>query len=157
MKSPKHLSETRSTGSSTAPRSLCAATGESEGESRELLTIRPCCPIRKRPCLPFGAGLGGRRGEERASGPSDVEAEVHHVAVLHDVVLSLEAHLARLLGLRFPAQAHVVVVRDHLGANEALLEIGMDHARGLRRGGALPHGPGAHFLLAGGERGLPAQ
>ena len=37
---------------------------------------------------------------------------------------------------------------DHLGADEAALEIGVNHARGLRRGGADAHRPGAHFLRA---------
>jgi hypothetical protein len=45
-----------------------------------------------------------RRARRAEYGPLvlrlDVEAEVHHVAVLHDVVLAFEAHLARLLRLR---------------------------------------------------------
>src|SRR5690348_2441908 len=87
----------------------------------------------------------------------DVEAEVHHVAVLHDVVLALEAHLARFLRLHLAAEPHVVVVRDDFGTNEALLEVGVDDARGLRRGRALAHGPRAHFLRARREVGLQAE
>ncbi len=41
-------------------------------------------------------GAGGRQyGGPRAA--SDVESEVHHIAVLDDVFLAFEAHLAGLL------------------------------------------------------------
>ena len=40
---------------------------------------------------------------------------------------------------------------DGLGADEAALEVGVDHAGGLRRRVAAMDRPGAHFLLAGGE------
>ena len=53
-----------------------------------------------------------------------------------------------------PLQRDEVLVGDDLGADEAALEVGVDHAGGLRRGGAGAHGPGAHFLRAGGEIGL---
>ena len=50
-----------------------------------------------------------------------------------------------------------VVEGDGLGADEALLEIGMDHRRRLRCGRTGLDRPGAHFLHAGGEIGLQAQ
>ena len=50
-----------------------------------------------------------------------------------------------------PLQRDEVVVGDHLGADEALLEVGVDHAGGLRRQRAAAQRPGAHFLRAGGE------
>ena len=56
-----------------------------------------------------------------------------------------------------PLVGDEVVEGDDLGADEALLEVGVDHAGGLRRGGALVDRPGAHFLLAGGEVGLQAE
>ena len=40
----------------------------------------------------------------------------------------------------------VVVVGDHFGADEAVLEVGVDDAGGLRRGRADVDGPRAHFL-----------
>ena len=49
------------------------------------------------------------------------------------------------------------LVGDDLGADEAVLEVGVDHAGRLRRGAAAAHRPGAHFLQAGGEVGLQAQ
>ena len=39
-----------------------------------------------------------------------------------------------------------VVVRDDLGLDEAALEVGVDDARGLRRGGALLDLPGVDLL-----------
>ena len=56
-----------------------------------------------------------------------------------------------------PLTGDEVLVGDHLGADEAVLEIRVDDARRLRRGRAGPHGPGAHFLHAGGEIGLQPQ
>jgi hypothetical protein len=51
----------------------------------------------------------------------DVEPEVHHIALAHDVFLSLEA---RLPGLLRPASTFVrdeIVIGDDFGANEAVL------------------------------------
>src|SRR5438045_2588594 len=89
--------------------------------------------------------------------PSDVEAEVDHIAVAHDIVLALEAQLARLLGALLAAVRDEVVVRRDLGADEAALEVGMDDARSLRRGRPGADGPGAHFLGPGGEVGVQTQ
>ena len=65
-----------------------------------------------------------------------VEAEMHDVAVLHDVVGAFEAHLAGVLGALLAAAGDEIGVGDRLGADEALLEIAVDDAGGLRRLGA---------------------
>src|SRR5438034_9270093 len=90
-------------------------------------------------------------------GSLDVEAEVDHVAVAHHVVLALEAQLARLLGALLAAVRNEIIVRRHLGANEAALEIGVDHARGLRRSRTGRDGPGADLLRSRREVGLQAE
>jgi hypothetical protein len=82
---------------------------------------------------------------------------VDHVAVLHHVFLAFQPPLAGVLRALLALVVHEIVVGDHLGADEALLEVGVDHAGGLWRGGADAHGPGAHFLHAGGEVGLQVQ
>ena len=63
---------------------------------------------------------------------SDVEEEVHDVAVLHDVLLALDADLAHVAARLFGAQRHVVVVLDDLGADEAAFEVGVDYTGTLR-------------------------
>src|SRR5690242_20272712 len=68
----------------------------------------------------------------RASG-SDVEAEMEDVALLDPVLLAFQPQPPRFPGAGFPAVADEVVVADGLGADEALLEVGVDHRRGLRR------------------------
>src|SRR5690348_9382902 len=72
------------------------------------------------------AARGGARG-------SDVEPEVDHVAVLDHVLLALQPPLARVLCSLLAVAAHEILVGDHFRADEALLEIGVDHAGRFRR------------------------
>ena len=65
--------------------------------------------------------------------------------------------LPALLRAGLALAGDVVAERDDFGADEAALEVRVDHARGLRRGGARAHRPGAHFLRAGREIGLQAE
>src|SRR5215813_13969573 len=85
-----------------------------------------------------------------------VEAELDHVAVLHDVVLALDAGLARGARRRYRPGRDQVVVGDDLGLDEAALEVAVDHAGRLR--GGRPDGdlPGPRLLgPSGQERGQP--
>src|SRR3954453_17010271 len=79
-----------------------------------------------------------------------VEAELHHVAVLHQVVLALEADLAELLGARPAADVEQLVPADHLGLDEAALEVGVDAPGALRGGRPVEEGPRPRLLVAGG-------
>src|SRR5690606_36882458 len=88
---------------------------------------------------------------------SDVEAEVHDVTVLDDVVLAFQTPLARFLGTGFAVVLDEVVVADDLGADEALLEVGMDHARRLGGGSTDLDCPGTYFLDPGSEVGLQVE
>ena len=54
-------------------------------------------------------------------------------------------------GAGLPATGDVVGVGDGLGADEAALEVGVDHARRLRRLRALVDGPGLRLLRPRGE------
>ncbi|MBG9885235.1 hypothetical protein ABE10_01255, partial [Bacillus toyonensis] len=104
-------------------------------------------------CLTGVPGL-----EPRTTDPESVrEPKFHHVAVLHDVVLALQAGLAFGAGLGDGAGLDEVVERDDLRLDEALLEVGVDDACGLRRLPALADGPGPRLLGAGGEVGLQSQ
>src|SRR5690606_6196949 len=88
---------------------------------------------------------------------SDVEPEVQYVALLDPVFLALQAQAPGLARAGLAAVADEVLVGDGLGADEALLEVGVDHRGRLGRGGAGLHGPGADLLHPGGEVGLQAQ
>src|SRR4051794_6463339 len=72
----------------------------------------------------------------RFSSQSDVEAELHDVAVGHDVVLALDPHPTAGLRLCHRPGLHQLVEADDLGLDEPTLEVGVDDARGLRGGGA---------------------
>ena len=74
---------------------------------------------------------------------SDVEPELHDVAVVHDVFLALHAHLARGLGGLHRAGGVEVVERDDFGLDEALFEVRVDDARSLGCGVALVNCPRA--------------
>src|SRR5438034_3114533 len=89
--------------------------------------------------------------------PSDVEPEVDHVAIAYDVVLSFQSHLSGFFRALLAFAGDVVRVGDHFGADETALEVGVDHARGLRRRGADWDGPGVRFLRPSGEIGLKAE
>ena len=53
---------------------------------------------------------------------------MHDVAVLHDIILAFEPHLAGIAGAGLTAAGHIILVGDRLGADEAALEIAMDDA-----------------------------
>src|SRR5690606_33280445 len=101
--------------------------------------------------------LERRPGGKRSSSASDVEPEMHHVSLLDDVLLAFETELARLLCALLAFVGDEVLVSDDLGANEPLLEVGVDHAGGLRRRRADADGPRADFLDARGEVSLQAE
>src|SRR6478672_10028941 len=86
-----------------------------------------------------------------------VEAELHDVAVGHDVVLALDADLAGGLGGVHVPRRDKVLEADDLGLDEAALEVGVDDARGHRGGPALADRPGARLLGTGREVGLQAE
>src|SRR5690606_27722190 len=75
------------------------------------------------------AASGAVNGHRREISPrgSDVEAEVEDVALLHPVLLALQPQPAGVAGAGFAAVPDEVVVADGLGADEALLEVGVDH------------------------------
>src|SRR5262249_5310943 len=92
-----------------------------------------------------------------APSESDVEAELDHVAVLHDVVLALHAGLPSSTRSGHGPEVDEIGVPDDLGLDEATLEVGVDDAGGLGRRGALLDGPGTGLLGPSGEVRLQAQ
>src|SRR5947199_10246823 len=88
---------------------------------------------------------------------SDVEAELDDVAVLHHVVLALDADLAPRTRLRHRSGVDEVVVGHDLRLDEPALEVGVDDARRLGRRPARADRPGPGLLRAGREEGLQTQ
>src|SRR5690349_8762915 len=108
-----------------------------------------------RPTAPTNTGNHGETGRPQAEGT--VEAEGHHVSFLDDVVLAFEPQPTRIACPGLAAVLDEIIVRDRLCADEAALEIGVDHARGLRRGRAALDGPRADFLFARREVSLQSE
>ena len=86
-----------------------------------------------------------------------VEAEVDHVAVLHDIVLTLTAELPFFLGGVDAAVLHHVIVGDYLGTDETALNVGVDLTGCLRRLGTLADGPCTALVLTVGQEGDETQ
>ena len=76
---------------------------------------------------------------------------MHHVAILHDVVLAFQPELARIARARFAVAGNIIVIGNGFGADETMLEIGVDHASALRRFRSPRHRPGACFFRADRE------
>ncbi len=82
---------------------------------------------------------------------------MHDITLTDDVFLAFEAQLADFARAALTTVGDVVGIGDDFGTDEAALEIGMNHARGLRCGRSGAHRPGAYFLHAGREVGLKPQ
>src|SRR6266542_1297199 len=79
--------------------------------------------------------------------------DIHHVAVLDNVLLALQPQCTLGARARFGSGVEKLVPVDRLGADEVLLEIRVDRTRRLLRASAARHGPGAAFVFADGEEG----
>ena len=95
-----------------------------------------------------------------AATPSALPAEedLDDVAVADAVGLALRAEPAGLARLGHRAERQQVVVRDGLGPDEALREVGVDRAGRIDRRRAVADRPGPDLVRAGGqERDQPEQ
>ena len=61
-----------------------------------------------------------------------VKVEVHDVAIFHEVVFALHGHFTGLLAGHLTAELDEIRVFDDSRPDEAFLEIGVNHASGLR-------------------------
>src|SRR4029450_2498802 len=84
--------------------------------------------------------------------PLYVEADVEHVALADDIGPGLGAGPALGAGGVPAAGGDQVVVGDHLGPDEALLEVGVDAAGRLGGGGAPADRPGPGPVAGGCAR-----
>ena len=79
------------------------------------------------------------------------------VPVPHRVILALQPPPPGIFRPLLPPASDKILEGDHLGADEAFLEIRVDDPRRLPSGGAPPNRPSADFLLPGGEEGVQPQ
>src|SRR5260221_6148007 len=75
-----------------------------------------------------------------------------HVSVLDNVFLAFEAQQPFLADTWITGMIDERLPVDDLGANEFLLEVGMNRAGGLHRRAADGNRPGAYFRFSGGEK-----
>src|SRR5580704_2031274 len=88
---------------------------------------RPRRRARRDVATSSAANTSPSRSNHTAASPSHVEPDLQHVAVDHLVILTLDAQLARLLGRLPRAEIEQLVPPDHLGPDEAPLQVRVDH------------------------------
>ena len=76
---------------------------------------------------------------------------MENVTVFDEIVLPFQAQLARVARAGLATEIHIFVKGDGLGADKAVLEIGVDDARGLRRERTLRYRPSSRFFRPDGE------
>lgn len=82
---------------------------------------------------------------------SDPRTDMHHLAILGDVVLTLESHDPLIPTSGQGLEPNQVIPGNNLGTNKAPLEIGMDRPGGNFRRRALPDRPGPDFVFTNRE------
>src|ERR1019366_3699128 len=85
---------------------------------------------------------------------SVAEAELHDVAVTHDVVLALHARLSGRPCRHHRLRFEQILEAHHFGLDEPLLEVGMDHTGSFGGRVADVDRPGSSLLGAGREERL---
>ena len=98
-----------------------------------------------------------KRADWLPSSLLNVELELHHVAVDHNVFLAFLADLASGAGFSHRACCVEVFEGDDFGLDEAFFKVGVNDTGSLRGGGALTDGPRSGFLRASGQVGLQAE
>src|SRR3989338_7874901 len=106
---------------------------------------------------PWTKGTCASATTMRRSGVSGGKPEIDDIAVLDDVLLPLQTDLTV-----FAARGHRPArdersVRHHFGADEPVLDVGVDLAGGGLRRGAASDRPGAAFVLTDREEGDVAE
>src|SRR5690606_17010368 len=92
--------------------------------------------------------------DPRSPPDSRVMADVQDVAVSHNVLFPLKAQPAGGTNARLILVGFEIADRVDLGANETLLEVGVNHTSRLRRGRPHRDRPCANLLLASRKEGL---
>lgn len=94
--------------------------------------------------------FGSEIAHERSHPKLRIVLEMHYIPVTHHVLLALHTQPSLLPCTSLPTAVQIVVVCNHVRADEPLLNIGMDQARRGRGFGMRPERPCACFLGANG-------
>src|SRR6516225_9713360 len=89
-----------------------------------------------------------QKSVQGAKDPLLIKPKVCEVVVLHHILLRFEALFPGALGLGFAPGSDKIFKADDLGADKALLNIGVDRARSFPGGDSFANGPGAIFFAA---------
>ena len=77
-----------------------------------------------------GIGIPGNKSKHNFE-RLNIKAEVHDVAVFHDIVLALNINLAGFAYCRFRTVGQIVFILDDFGTDKAFLKVCMDDAGAL--------------------------
>src|SRR5215212_9880884 len=110
------------------------------------------CPLRRPEAAHSRLLLNAReprlasRGELALIWGHSTVPEFDDIAVRHDIVLSFQAHLAHSTSVGDGPRGDKIIEGYDFSLDKALLEVTVNHARGLGGSGALGDGPGPGFL-----------
>ena len=76
----------------------------------------------------------------------DIKEEVHNVAILHNILLTLNTHLARRPYSRLSLIIHIILILNDFRTNKTALKVRMYHTGSLRSLVALSYSPGPAFI-----------
>ena len=80
---------------------------------------------------------------------SDIEAEMHDVAILHNIFFSLNTHLTGFFHGLFAAKTDKVIVLDDLGTDKPFFKIGVDDTGTLRCFASAEECPSPYLIAPG--------
>ena len=84
----------------------------------------------------------------------NVESEVNDVTIGNCVVFTLKSPLTGFFGAGLAFEINKVIVGNHLGPDKTFLEVCVNDASSLGRGGTHFYGPCSNFFWASREIGL---
>src|ERR1700724_4546763 len=101
---------------------------------------------------PMNTGnLSRRRNDAKDPNPSTAMPDMHHVAILHNVVFAFKTQRAFGAGIGFRASFKQLVPAGGFSANEVFFQIGVYGPRSFNGPGGGGYRPGSEFIFSGGH------
>ena len=85
---------------------------------------------------------------------SDVETEVHYIAVLYHVVLAFDTKFAGFAHALLTIERYIVIILDDFRTDKAFFKVGVNNSCTLWCLGATAECPRTHFVCAGSKECL---